>query len=185
MRVGYVKNAPGQGAGAQFALLQEQKVERMVIDMSEGKTADSEVFAEMMASLEKDDILVVECFSRLSENVKDFLSLFAALAQKGVFLVSLQEGLDTASGEGAAVASAFLALARLERDVLLSRQKEGIEKARLAGKYKGRKPVQFDEAQLAAVCRRWRAGEITAVAAMKELGLKPNTFYRRVKERGL
>ena len=43
----------------------------------------------------------------------------------------------------------------------------------------------IDEAQLAAVCRRWRAGEITAVAAMKELGLKPNTFYRRVKERGL
>ena len=31
----------------------------------------------------------------------------------------------------------------------------------------------------------WRAGEITATAAMKELGLKPNTFYRRVKEMGL
>ena len=28
-----------------------------------------------------------------------------------------------------------------------------------------------------------RAGEITATAAMQEVGLKPNTFYRRVKER--
>ena len=35
-----------------------------------------------------------------------------------------------------------------------------------------------------ALCKKWRAGEITATAAMKELGLKPNTFYRRVKEMG-
>ena len=31
-----------------------------------------------------------------------------------------------------------------------------------------------------ALCRKWRAGEITAT--MKELSLKPDTFYRRVKE---
>lgn len=43
----------------------------------------------------------------------------------------------------------------------------------------------YDEAQMKALCKKWRAGEITATAAMKELGLKPNTFYRRVKEMGL
>lgn len=37
----------------------------------------------------------------------------------------------------------------------------------------------------AYVCAKWRAGEITATAAMKEVGLKPNTFYRRVKEMSL
>ena len=31
------------------------------------------------------------------------------------------------------------------------------------------------------VCKKWRAGEITATAAMKAVNLKPNTFYRRVK----
>ena len=36
-----------------------------------------------------------------------------------------------------------------------------------------------------ALCKKWRAGEITATAAMKELGLEPNTFYRRIKEMGL
>lgn len=49
-------------------------------------------------------------------------------------------------------------------------------------KYKGRKPIDYNEAQMKALCRKWRAGEITATAAMKELSLKPNTFYRRVKE---
>ena len=36
-----------------------------------------------------------------------------------------------------------------------------------------------------ALCKRWRSGEMTATAAMNEIGLKPNTFYRRVKELGL
>jgi hypothetical protein len=30
----------------------------------------------------------------------------------------------------------------------------------------------------------WRAGEITATEAMKRVGLKPNTFCRRVKDMG-
>lgn len=36
-----------------------------------------------------------------------------------------------------------------------------------------------------AVVKEWRAGKITAVEAMKRLDVKPNTFYRRVKEWGL
>ena len=47
------------------------------------------------------------------------------------------------------------------------------------------KPVAVDEAKFRAVCARWRAGEITATAAMKAVGLKPNTFYRRVKQLGI
>jgi DNA invertase Pin-like site-specific DNA recombinase len=65
---------------------------------------------------------------------------------------------------------------------ILERQREGIEIAKAEGKYKGRKPVAIDEAKFRATCARWRAGEITATAAMQEMGLKPNTFYRRVKE---
>ena len=67
----------------------------------------------------------------------------------------------------------------------MERQREGIEIAKSEGKYKGRKPIDYDEAQMKALRKKWRAGEITATAAMKELGLKPNTFYRRVKEMGL
>ena len=34
-----------------------------------------------------------------------------------------------------------------------------------------------------SILERWKNGEITARQAMAELDLKPNTFYRRVKER--
>ena len=73
----------------------------------------------------------------------------------------------------------------LRRYIILERQRESIEIAKAEGKYKGRKPVAVNEAKFRAVCTRWRAGEITATAAMQEVGLKPNTFYRRAKEMNL
>lgn len=79
----------------------------------------------------------------------------------------------------------FAALAELERESILERQREGIEIAKAQGKYKGKPKKKIDEARMREVCALWRAGEITAVQAMKKLDLKPNTFYRRVKELGL
>ena len=107
------------------------------------------------------------------------------LTAKGVEFVSLKENIDTTTPQGHFMLTVFGALAELERENILERQREGIEIAKSEGKYKGRKPIDYDEAQMKALCKKWRAGEITATAAMKELGLKPNTFYRRVKEMGL
>ena len=76
----------------------------------------------------------------------------------------------------------FGALAELERESILERQREGIEIAKAKGKYKGRKPVAIDEAKIRTVCAHWRAGEITATVATQEVGLKLNTFCRRAKK---
>lgn len=58
----------------------------------------------------------------------------------------------------------------------------GIERAKKQGKYKGRQPIKVDADLFKTVYTRWKGGEITAVQAQKELGLKPDTFYRRVKQ---
>lgn len=52
-----------------------------------------------------------------------------------------------------------------------------IEKNRAIGRPRVAKPSNWDE-----VILRWKAGKITAVAAMKELNLTKATFYRMVKE---
>jgi DNA invertase Pin-like site-specific DNA recombinase len=102
-----------------------------------------------------------------------------------VEFVSLKENIDTTTPHGRFMLTVFGALAELERESILERQREGIEIAKADGKYKGRKPVAVNEAKFRAICARWRAGEITATAAMQEVGLKPNTFYRRIKELNL
>ena len=109
------------------------------------------------------------------------MSIISSLTEKGVEFVSLKESIDTTTPHGRFMLNVFGALAELERESILERQREGIEIAKAEGKYNGRKPIPVDEAKFRAVCARWRAGEITATAAMKEVGLKPNTFYRRVR----
>ena len=76
---------------------------------------------------------------------------------------------------------AFAAVAELEREYILQRQREGIAIAKTKGKYTGRKPLPLpDNFERVVAC--WRAGEITATEAMRQTGLKPNTFYRRCSQ---
>lgn len=74
----------------------------------------------------------------------------------------------------------FGAMAQLERSYILDRQREGIEIAKQEGKYQGRKKIENPKFE--KVYRDWKAKEITAVRAMELLGMKSNTFYRRVAE---
>ena len=75
----------------------------------------------------------------------------------------------------------FAGLAEFERTCLLQRQREGIAEAKKRGVYKGRQPIKVDESKFKSVYTRWKAGEITARQAQRELDLKADTFYRRVK----
>lgn len=139
----------------------------------------------MMSFVRSGDMVIVESISRIARNTRDLLSIVSELTEKGVEFISLKENIDTTTSQGRFMLTVFGALAELERENILERQREGIEIAKSKGKYKGRKPVEIDETQFKALCKRWRGGEITATAAMNEIGLKPNTFYRRVKELGL
>ena len=73
----------------------------------------------------------------------------------------------------------FGAVAELEREYILQRQKEGIAVAKQNGVYKGRKPIVHP--RFAEVVSLWQNGDITAVEAMKRLNMKPSTFYRKAK----
>lgn len=73
----------------------------------------------------------------------------------------------------------FGAVAELEREYILQRQREGIVIAKEQGKYKGRKPIMPQNFE--AVVQQWHGGEITAAEAMRRLNMKSSTFYRKVK----
>ena len=186
MRVGYVRcSTVEQNEARQLKMMEEQQVEKIFTDKASGKNTDRESFKEMMGFIRAGDVVIVESISRIARNTRDLLSIVSELTDKGVEFISLKENMDTTTPQGRFMLTVFGALAELERENILERQREGIEIAKSEGKYKGRKPVSIDESKFKAVCSRWRAGEITATGAMQEVGLKPNTFYRRVKEMGL
>ena len=75
----------------------------------------------------------------------------------------------------------FGAVAELEREYILQRQREGIAIAKRQGKYTGRKPISHPDFD--RVVQFWQDGSITAVEAMRRLDMKPSTFYRKVRHR--
>ena len=186
MRVFYVRcSTVEQNEARQLKMAEEQNAEKLFIDKASGKNTDRAAFKEMMAFVRAGDVVIVESISRIARNTRDLLGIVSELTEKGVEFVSLKENMDTTTPQGRFMLTVFGALAELERESILERQREGIEIAKSEGKYKGRKPVEVNETQFKTVCAKGRAGEMTATAAMREVGLKPNTFYRRVKELGL
>lgn len=166
-------------------MMEEQNTGKIYIDKASGKNIDRPEFKKMMGYVREGDIIVVESISRIARNTRDLLSIVAQFAENGVEFVSLKKNIDTSTPQGRFMLTVFGALAELERESILERQREGIAIAKAQGKYKGRKPIEIDENRFRAVCSKWRRGEVTAVKAMKELGLKANTFYRRVKKFGV
>ena len=76
----------------------------------------------------------------------------------------------------------YSAMAQQELEKRAKRQAEGIAVAKEKGVKFGRRAIEVDGSEFKGVYSLWKAGDITAVEAMKRLNLKPNTFYRRVKE---
>lgn len=162
-----------------------EKIKKVFIDKLSGKNTERPQLQAMLSYVREGDVVVVSDFSRLARSTRDMLQIVQELTDKGVGLISLKENVDTDTPQGRFMLTVFAALAELERETILQRQREGIAIAKQQGKYKGRKPIPYDEAKVSAECKKWRSGEQTAVATMKKLDMKKNRFYQIVKKLGI
>lgn len=171
------------------------------IDKKTGKNFEREQYQEMKvilehiskANLENETIeLIVEELDRLGRNadlIKKKLMWFkerniiVRILEIPTTLIEIDKNnhwvMEMATN---LLIEVYAQLAQAELEKRAKRQAEGIAVAKAKGVYKGRKPIEIDNEQLEIVYTRWKASEITARQAMNELDLKPNTFYRRIKE---
>ena len=181
MKIGYVRaSTTDQNTARQEVLMESLGVDQVYIDRVSGKNTDRPELRRMMTFVREGDTVIVESISRFARNTRDLLELVERLTAKGVEFVSKKESIDTATPSGKFMLTIFGAVAELEREYILQRQREGIAIARERGIYKGRKPI--DRPEFRQVVTLWRKGGITAVEAMKRLDLKSSTFYRKVRQ---
>ena len=179
LKIGYIRvSTEEQNTARQEVLLRELGVDEVFIEKASGKNADRPELTRMMEYVRRGDTVIVESISRFARNTRDLLDLVERLTEKHVEFVSRKEAIDTTTPTGKFMLTVFAALAELEREYILQRQREGIVIAKEQGKYTGRKPMPLPD-NFERVVARWRAGEITATEAMRQTGLKSNTFYRR------
>lgn len=162
-------------------MMQELGAEKVFVDKASGKNVNRPQLNEMLAFAQQGDTIVVESISRFARNTKDLLELMEKLTAKGVGFISKKEAIDTGTPTGKFMLTVFAAVAELEREYILQRQREGIAVAKQAGKYKGRKPI--DRAGLQPVLEEYHKGLLTAAQAMRKMGVSRSTFYRLLAAR--
>ena len=188
MLLGYIRvSTEEQNEERQRIALIEKGIdpEFLYIDKQSGKNTDREQLKALLSFARKGDTIITESISRIARNTKDLLNIVDQLSSKGIEFISLKESIDTSTPQGKFMLTVFAAMAELERENILERQREGIAIAKAAGVYQGRQKMDINRKEFEAAASLWRKGEITATEAMKRLNIKPNTFYRRVKEWGL
>ena len=101
-------------------------VDEIYIDRMSGKNTERPELKRMLSFVRQGDTVIVESISRFARNTRDLLELVDLLTAKGVEFVSQKEAIDTATPTGKFMLTVFGAVAELEREYILQRQREGI-----------------------------------------------------------
>ena len=135
MKVGYIRvSTEEQNTIRQEILMKDLGVERVYMDKASGKSRTGRPQLEaMMDFVREGDVVIVESISRFARSTRDLLTLVEQLTEKGVGFVSQKESIDTNTPQGKFMLTVFGAMAELEREQTLQRQREGIAAAKAAG----------------------------------------------------
>lgn len=125
------------------------------------------------------DTLIVTRLDRLARSVKDLLDIVDQVQSKGARLKILDMNLDTQTSTGKLMLTVLGGIAEFERQIMLERQREGIAKAKAAGKYKGRKPTA--RAKTKDVEEMLSQGAGPSYISRK-LGISRSSVYRIIQE---
>ena len=181
MKIGYVRcSSVTQNPERQEVLMDRLGVDKVYIDMCSGKNMQRPQLQAMLDFMREGDTIIVESFSRLARSTKDLLEITDIMTAKGVEFISQKETIDTKTPAGRMLLTILASISHFERECIRERQQEGIELKKARGEYKGRVPIKIEDADFEEQYKAWRSKIITAKKAMSNLGLKPNTFYRRV-----
>lgn len=196
MKFGYVRvSSKDQNTERQLKKMQELGIEEryIFIDKKSGKDFDRPKYVAMKMMVREGDLVYLDALDRLGRDYDGIIREWKHITRElnADIIVLENESLfdsrkfKTMGDLGKLLEDQFLSMlsyvAEQERKKNKQRQAEGIEVALGKGVRFGRPKQEITE-EFKKVYHEWKSGGMTAVAAMKQLGLKPNTFYRRVKE---
>ena len=146
MNIGYARTSTADQLAGFEAQLKELEIVGCEKIFSE-QVSSVAVRPQLQAAIDfarEGDRLIVTKIDRLARSVADLLTIIHTLEQKKVAIRILNLGMDTETSTGKLMLTVLAGVAQFEREIMLERQREGVAKAKAAGKYKGRKPIPLD-----------------------------------------
>ncbi len=128
------------GYEAQLVSLNNEGCERIFKEQVSAVKFRAELEAAI-TYVREGDIFVVTKLCRLARSTQHLLEVVERLKAKGVGLKILNLGLNTNTPTGMLMLTLLGAISEFERSLMLERQRDGVQAAKLAGKYHGRQPT--------------------------------------------
>lgn len=137
------------------------QVDYWYADTISGKTSATQrpQFAALLAQIRNGETLVVSKLDRLGRDAQDVGATVKLLAARKISVIVLQLGkLDLASAAGKMMLTMLVAVAEMERDLLVERTQSGLARAKSEGKRLGR-PSKTTLEQRAEIVAKYDQGE--------------------------
>lgn len=184
MLIGYARTSTAEqvaGLEAQEVALAATGCTKLFSEQA-SSVAQREGLTAALDYVREGDTLVVTRLDRLARSTADLLGIVAMLEGKAVGLRILDFGgseVDTRSPTGRMLLTMFAAVAEFERAIMLERQKVGVARAQVEGKYKGRAPTARRKSGRVMTLNAQGLGA-SAIAA--EVGISRASVYRLLAE---
>ena len=140
----------------------------------------------MLEHAREGDIIHIHSMDRLARNLLDLKTIVSDLTDKGITIQFHKEGLTFSNNQSDAISKLILnmmgSFAEFERELIRERQREGIEQAKKAGKYKGRKPSLTGEQVQEIKFRLLNETKINKAQLAREYGISRESLYRYIRD---
>ncbi|SUV04278.1 resolvase/recombinase [Priestia megaterium] len=159
-------------------------------DKASGKDMERDGFQNMLKAMREGDTLYIKSIDRLGRNKAQIKKYLEQFKKEGIRIKIID--LPTTMQEvpegqewvidmiNNIIIEVYTSMAEQERATILQRQREGIAVAKAKGKHLGRPIIAFPK-EWDRLYKEWQSGTITAVAFMKEVGMKKATFYNKIR----
>lgn len=174
-RIGYARvSTTDQDVEAQIARLTGEGCEIVRSEKISGASRDGRAeLATIIAFLRPGDEVMVTRLDRLGRDTRDVLNIVHECEQRGAFVTVLDPNVSTRGEMGHVVLTVLGMVAQMERRFIKERQREGIERAKAEGVYKGGRP-RLDHEDI----RRMKAAGRSVVEIANVFGCSRMQVYR-------
>ena len=167
------------------------KEDNIYIDKASGNDFKREKYILLKKILREGDILYISSIDRLGRNYEEIRKEWQELTHDmEIDIVVIDMPLLDTTKQANDLNGKFISdlvlqilsyVAQKERENIKKRQREGIDIALKEKRPYGRPKKEIDKSFI-DVYLKWKDKKVTGKKAMELLDMKPNTFYRRVKE---
>lgn len=175
MLVGYARvSTQEQDLTVQLDALHAVGCEKVFSEKVSGSTADRPQLQQCLDFCREGDVLLVTRLDRFARSSADLHTMVRSLETKGVgFRCVEQGGIDTTTTHGKLMLAVLGGVAEFETDLRRERQREGIERAKRQGAFKGGK-ARIDPARV----KQMLSEGMKPTDVAKALGINRASVYR-------